>query len=129
VISEAHARKLFANLGQAFPDAKPAHKVKDAMNKTEAAFALELQVMQENGDVRWWRFEAINLRLAKKTWYRPDFAVVNADGSWTMYEVKGFWRDDARVKIKVAAELYRGVYRFVAVRRVKGRWDYEEVVP
>ena len=44
------------------------------------------------------------------------------------HEVKGFWRDDARVKIKVAAEHFP--FKFVAVRKKKlsegGGWDVEE---
>lgn len=43
------------------------------------------------------------------------------------HEVKGFWRDDARAKIKIAADLYP--FRFIAVmkRRKKdgGGWSEE----
>ena len=46
------------------------------------------------------------------------------DGGREIHEVKGHWTDDARVKIKVAAELYP-YYRFSAVRRVKGEWVRE----
>ena len=31
-----------------------------------------------------------------------------------MHEVKGFWQDDARVKIKVAAQMYP--FRFLAAK-------------
>jgi len=44
-----------------------------------------------------------------------------------MHEVKGFWQDDARVKIKVAADMYP--FRFIAVKpRAKkdgGGWQTE----
>ena len=57
----------------------------------------------------------------------PDFAVLPADGVLEIHEVKGFWQDDARVKIKVAASLYP--FRFVAMKaRAKkhgGGWEAE----
>jgi hypothetical protein len=37
-----------------------------------------------------------------------------ANGELELHEVKGFWQDDARVKIKIAADLYP--MRFIAVR-------------
>ena len=52
---------------------------------------------------------------------------VGRDGILEMHEVKGFWQDDARVKIKVAASIYP--FRFVAVKaRAKkhgGGWEVE----
>ena len=39
------------------------------------------------------------------------------------HEVKGFWQDDARVKIKVAADLYP--IRFLAVMKKKSEWQIE----
>jgi hypothetical protein len=45
-----------------------------------------------------------------------------------MHEVKGFWTDDARVKIKVAADLYP--FRFIAAQALPkkqgGGWKIEE---
>ena len=95
----------------------------DRMNKTEAAYAYELEMRRLAGEVAWFAFEAIKLRLADKTFYTPDFLVVLADGEVQFHEVKGFWRDDARVKIKVAAEQYP--FPFVAIRKTKGGWETE----
>lgn len=99
------------------------------MNKTEAAYQADLQLRQHAGDVAWFKFEGVKLRLADNTFYSPDFAVMLASGQMEMHEVKGFWQDDARVKIKVAAELYP--FRFIAVRpRAKkngGGWEIEEL--
>lgn len=96
-------------------------------NKTEAAYEGELKVLQDCGDVLWFKFEGVKLRLADNTFYTPDFAVMRADGQMEMHEVKGFWQDDARVKIKVAAELYP--FRFIAAvpRKKKdgGGWNIE----
>ena len=97
------------------------------MNKTEAAYAAELQARKIAGEVAWYRFEGIKLRLADNTFYAPDFAVMLADGQMEVHEVKGFWQDDARVKIKVAADQYP--FRFIAVKvRAKkdgGGWSVE----
>ena len=76
----------------------------------------------------WYKFEGIKLRLADSTFYTPDFAVMQSDGQIELHEVKGFWADDARAKIKVAADLYP--FRFIAIKakakRDGGGWDVEE---
>lgn len=95
--------------------------IQGRMNGTEAKFA---DVLKEDPSVALFRFESIKLRLADNTFYTPDFMVVNAGGLVAFYEVKGFWRDDARVKIKVAAELYPE-FKFVAVQLKQGKWQYE----
>ena len=68
-----------------------------AMNKTEQAYERHLKARREAGEVLWFRFEGIKLRLADNTFYTPDFAVMAADGQLECHEVKGFWTDDARV--------------------------------
>src|SRR5258705_9214761 len=71
------------------------------MNKTERSYAGRLDQLKYAGKILWYGFEAIKLRLADNTFYTPDFAVMAADGVIELHEVKGFWTDDARVKIKV----------------------------
>jgi hypothetical protein len=96
------------------------------MNKTEAAYAeQQLAPRKHLGEIVDYKFESVKLRLADLTWYTPDFSVVLPGGATEIHEVKGRWTDDARVKIKVAAELF-GYYRFIAIRRVKGQWIREE---
>lgn len=98
------------------------------MNKTEQAYAVYLSQLQAVGGILWHKFEGVKLRLADNTFYSPDFAVMKPDGQLEMHEVKGFWQDDARVKIKVAADMYP--FKFVAMKpRAKkngGGWDVEE---
>lgn len=94
------------------------------MNKTEAAYDAHLQHQQKVGEVLWHKFEALKLRLADNTFYTPDFMVLMPDRTIECREVKGFWQDDARVKIKVAASIYP--FKFVAVKKVKGGWEREE---
>lgn len=98
------------------------------MNKTEAAYEQTLQIRKQTGEILWYRFEGLKFRLADNTFYSPDFIVMLSSGEVEAHEVKGFWTDDARVKIKVAASQYP--FRFVAVKaRAKkngGGWDIEE---
>lgn len=102
------------------------------MNKTEARFAQLLELERHAGRVQWWKFEAIKLMLAKNTSITVDFGVLPDTGILTMIDVKGskaMVTDDARVKMKVAAEMYPFVFKF-AYPRAKGEgWDIEEIVP
>lgn len=91
-----------------------------AMNKTEVGYSQHLELLKHVGEVLWYRFEGVKLRLADNTFYTPDFAVMAATGQMELHEVKGFWEDDARVKIKVAAEMYP--FKFLAVK-VKTKKD------
>lgn len=97
------------------------------MNKTEAAYAETLKREQHAGRVAWFKFEGVKLRLADNTFYSPDFFVMLADGTLQAHEVKGHWQDDARAKIKVAADLYP--FEFIAVqakaKKDGGGWKVE----
>lgn len=94
------------------------------MNKTETAYANYLEQQKQIGEVVWYKFEGIKLRLADNTFYTPDFFVMLADQSLRCDECKGFMRDDANVKIKCAASIYP--FKFVVVRKRKGGWEFEE---
>jgi hypothetical protein len=94
------------------------------MNRTEAKYAAELELRRQAGKVAWFKFEGVKLRLADATFYSPDFAVMLSDGTLEMHEIKGFWQDDARVKVKVAAAMYP--FRFVALTHKRGAWQLED---
>ena len=97
------------------------------LNKTELAYQNHLETLKSAGAILWYKFEGVKLRLADNTFYTPDFAVMSSDGVMEMREVKGFWQDDARAKIKIAADMYP--FRFMAVKvRAKkdgGGWSVE----
>lgn len=101
------------------------------LNKTEEAYRAHLDKRRQLGEVLWYRFEPFRLTLAPKTYYRSDFLVQLASGHLEVHEVKGFWTDDARVKIKVAAAMLP-IFKFIAVRKVDGgkgkdpSWTMEE---
>lgn len=84
------------------------------MNNAELAYSKVLELRKHAGEVLWYSFEGMTLRMADRTTYTPDFAVMLANGEMEMHEVKGFFQDDAKVKIKVAAAMFP--FRFIAVR-------------
>lgn len=99
------------------------------MNKTERAYDGLLQTLHACGDVSWWKFEGVKLRLADNTFFTVDFFVMRSSGQLECHEVKGgFWTDDSRVKIKVAASLYP--FKFIAAQPLAkangGGWKIEE---
>lgn len=85
-------------------------------NKTELEYEACLQKKMEAGEILWFAFESITLKLADDTRYTPDYFVMRKDGELEAHEVKGFWTDDARVKFKVAADKFP--FKFIAVRRI-----------
>jgi len=95
------------------------------MNKTEAKFAAYLEQLKHLNKIVAWQFEPIRFRLAWKTGYTPDFLVISRD-NFSFYEVKGFMRDDAAVKIKTTAEIYPW-FRWFIVYLKKNEWVFKEV--
>ncbi len=96
----------------------------DGLNKLERAFANHLR--ERDCGARIYE-QAITLRIANGCRYTPDFITTNewATEGW---EVKGFMRDDAAVKLKVAASLYPWI-KFHLVSRKKGEWQIQEILP
>lgn len=112
------------------------------MNRNETAYADHLRQLMLVGEIRWFDFECMKLRLADNTFYTPDFTVLNnldeleqhevkgatkikrADGSLVRY---GAWsEEDANIKIKVAADQFP--FRFIRTFFVKGQgWQLEEI--
>lgn len=103
------------------------------MNKTERAYSEHLEREKLAGRIVWWKFEAIKLRLADRSFLTMDFAVLVADGEvLELHDSKGakhIVTEDARLKVKFAAETYPFVFKFAYPRKVRdgGGWDVEEV--
>lgn len=95
------------------------------MNKTEARFAEYLEQLKHLKEIVAYEFEPIRFRLAGKTGYTPDFMAVYPKHI-TFYEVKGFMRDDAAVKVKVTADMYPWFEWFLVYWK-KGEWIFKEV--
>jgi hypothetical protein len=104
-------------------------KTPGRMNATEARYErLVLQPAQARGEVVSWRYEAVKFRLADNTFYTPDFMVLRADGLLELVDVKGsaHWEDDARVKFKVAADLFDAFLWVAAIEGKRGLFAREE---
>ena len=98
---------------------------KSAQNKTEARYDDFLRLLKCAGEILDYRWDAINLRLGPDVHYRPDFLVVYSD-RFEIHEVKGFFRDDAKVKVRTAAALFPW-WKFKVVRWQKRNWEVEEI--
>lgn len=102
------------------------------MNKTEEEFfefaKYDLSIIYPDAA---WFAQAITLKIANGVRYTPDVAVMYAGGV-AFYEVKGFLRDDAAVKIKVAAHQYRLSKFFLVTKRNRkagGGWQIDLILP
>ena len=97
-----------------------------SMNKLETRYAQYLEAMKHAGEIKDWRFEPFRLKLAKDCTYCPDFFIVTKDGSFEVHETKGFMRDDAAVKLKVAVDIFPW-WQFKLIKLVKGKWEIKAV--
>lgn len=112
---------------------RPRHTthVPGRMNKTEAAYAQQLTFRKHAGEVLWFGFETVKLRLATRTWLTVDFLVRLADGTFELHEVKGrkgtryYATEDGKIKAKVAAEQYPFWPFRIVWPRAGGGWASE----
>lgn len=99
------------------------------MNKTEERFLHEvIEPMMLAGELVWWDFEGIKLRLAPNTHLTIDFAVMYADRRLELIDVKGgshLVEEDSNAKLKIAA--HRFPFPIVMVWPVKKTWHREQV--
>jgi len=118
--------------------AKGKQRAPGEMNRTEAAYASQLDLLLKAGQIVWYKFEGIKLRLADNTFYTPDFAVLLPDGTFEFHETKALrkqkdgkmkphFEDDARVKLKIVAELYPFTFIATWLNETKTGWDKEEI--
>lgn len=104
------------------------------LNSTEAAFKAHLEAKHAGASRKIIGSQNITIRLANGVRYTPDFNVTDRSGDALpeFFEVKGYMRDDAAVKLKVAAALYPQFIFFLVTKRAKkagGGWDIQEVLP
>jgi len=104
---------------------KPKITTLKTMNKTERAYADYLYTQQLAKLIIAYHYEPIKLKLADRTYYTPDFLVITPH-QFEFHEVKGFMRDDANVKLKVAANKYPW-FSFKLVKRQGKQWIIREL--
>lgn len=90
------------------------------MNGLERRYADHLNLRLAAGELDRWDYEPVTLKLAPRTTYTPDFRVILPDGTEEYHETKGFMRDDAHVKLKVAAAQHPYTFRLVTWAKATG---------
>lgn len=99
------------------------------MNKTERLYAFDLDILQRAGEIKAWWFEPLKVRLARRTYYTPDFLIWQQDGSLEFVEIKGYRKracdapgeaKDA-VRFKMARELVPWA-SWRMIERSEGEW-------
>jgi hypothetical protein len=117
-------------LRDAIAEAQQATKVRVALserkdhkklNKMERAFLAVLELRHPKVWV-----QEFTLKLGDDCRYTPDFVCLTKELSLTVYETKGFMRDDALVKLKTAARNFP-IFQFVLVEKKKGEWIEKEI--
>lgn len=87
-------------------------------SKWEEQYRNMLEAKYRVGEILAYEYESITFRLAPKTTYTPDFLVVLPNGKIQIHEVKGFAREDAIIKFKVAAQ-QNPWFEFIMVKKSK----------
>ncbi len=99
--------------------------VTDKMNSLEKKFYNTVVYPgMLSGDFIGWKFNGIRFRLGEGAYYKPDFFIATPTQA-RIYEVKGHWREAAKVRIKAVAEQFPWFY-WLAVQWKHKQWVYEE---
>lgn len=100
------------------------------MNKTEKAYSRHLEHRKYLGEVVYWGFEPVKLRIADNCFYTPDFLVITKDGGVEFHDSKAWWKsankvgatEDSVVKMKAVAEMYP-FFKILATWLKNGVWE------
>jgi hypothetical protein len=111
-----------------FAKGRTPRRIPGTMNGLESKYAQVLEQRKRDGEIADWWYECYTFKLAKDTRFTPDFMVMLPDGVLEAHETKGFFRDDAKVKIKVAAEKFPFVFRLVTAKAKKNGGGWNEKV-
>lgn len=95
------------------------------LNRTERAY---LAYLRARG-LSWIGVQNITLKLADDCRLTCDFCYINSEGRLTLVDTKGgFWREDAKIKIKVAARQFPFI-TFIVAHKEKTQWREEVIKP
>lgn len=108
----------------AAPPARSAF-VEDGLNKLERDFWGRLQEAKQSGVYDEAYSHQLKLKVIGNHWYYPDFHASHLSIN-TIYETKGWMREDAELKLVAAAERYP-CFIWVLVRREKRAWRCQYV--
>lgn len=113
-ISAAEGERLLehARAKGLLPMAEVSRKGKGRMrlpNKWETRYAADvLEPRRRAGEITHYEYEALKIRVGIGAYYTPDWVAWRADGRVEIHEVKGFWREAAKVRWKAVQDRYRG---------------------
>ncbi len=102
----------------------PASTDESKLNKTEAAYLKHLR----SCGIKWIGIQNITLKLAFDCRLTVDFVYPDDRQRLVFADVKGFQREDALIKMKVAARLFP-FWDFHIVSRDRDGWDVKRVNP
>jgi hypothetical protein len=95
-------------------------------SKWEREYAQVLEAQRRAGRIHDWRLKPMRLRIGNGAFLTIDFLVVQNDGALELHEVKGHWREAAKVRVRVAQEMYPWL-PIKIVRRERRQWKIEEL--
>ena len=96
------------------------------MNRLEEDYGGHLFGRRSIGEVVWFLYEGVTLKLAHDTRFTPDWVVMLKNGEMELHECKGPHRwEDSIIKLRVAARLFP--FRFFLVTREGDKWVQREV--
>jgi hypothetical protein len=95
------------------------------LNKTEQAYLAMLRAK----NYAYLGIQNITLKLGDDLRLTMDFNFINEQGRFVFVDTKGgFWREDAKIKVKVAARMYRWA-TFIVAHKEKSGWTEEIIKP
>ena len=112
-------KEAIAEMRRRVPAAKPVRSKYDS--KLEERF---------HRDHPQYRHHPIKIRIAEGCWYTPDFGIERTSETSApliLVEVKGFMREAARVRLRVAADIVRLWAEVHLVTWEDGTWKWEQM--
>jgi len=97
----------------------------EKLNKLERAYLAYLRAL----GFEWIGIQNITLKLAHDCRLTVDFVSLDANGVLGFTDVKGFQREDALIKMKIAARMFPFWVFQIAKRDKYGQWEHQLVKP
>jgi len=129
VLALAKCEQLVEVAAVNMPKPKPAKRIrqdsKPTMNKLEQAWFEKIKQDLFTAKVY---VQAMKFKLCNGVTYCPDFVVVQHAGHMICYETKGFMRDDAAIKIKMAAKEFPN-FTWILAWKESNEWKTQTIFP
>lgn len=102
----------------------------DTMNETERKYSRRLKAMLHAGEIAWYGYECIKMRLSEGSFYRTDFMVVTKEGYIELHDTKAYFKSKKKpgiteasmVRMKGVAEKYP-MFKVLATWEKDGTWE------